>query len=378
MSYKRSKLFTFMSDSPDSTGDFDQATAGRTALRYLARAMHTVHPSDEPFVLSRAEKLAIQRLKIFTMLAAAAVVVLGIWVFYLPHVLWTDWFTKTHTTLGDWPLISILFAVLILYLVVHALILVHNGAIRLIEVTCQFPRFHDASYNRHLNQLAENGPQRSVFRLRMQPRPLLPWTMPGYLVTVLLLAFASDAIVQLGFRFWNGQPISPVSMVLSSTLVAAVWIGWATHQILQQAQIRVMVPLTIRQFTNDLVEEFGREPAFRRFLPGILQQAGVSSKPGNYPHLLLLEALMSRFAIDPDKMRVVRTDGFAEQLASCPNHIRQGVERLFLFTILIDGHLSPLERNRLRQWQNAGVVKTPMADVETMQRNFVKGEGLWV
>ncbi|MFD1144533.1 hypothetical protein ACFQ4C_25620 [Larkinella insperata] len=367
-----------MSDSPDSTGDFDQATAGRTALRYLARAMHTVHPSDEPFVMSRPEKLAIQRLKFFTMLAAAAVVVLGIWVFYLPHVLWTSWFMETHTALGDWPLISILFAALLLYLVVHALILIHNGAIRLVEVTCQFPRFHDTSYNRHLNQLAENCPQRSVFRLRMHPRPLLPWTMPGYLVMVLLLAFLSDALVQLGLRLWYGQPVSPVVMVLSSTVVAALWVGWATHRILLQAQIRVMVPLTIRQFTNDLVEEFGREPAFRRLLPGIMRQAGVSSKPGNYPHLLLFEALVSRFAMDPDKMRVVRTDGFTEQLAGCPSQIRQGVERLFLFTLLIDGHLSPLEQIRLRQWQNAGVVKTSAADVETMRRNFVKGEGLWV
>lgn len=367
-----------MSDSTDSTGDFDQATAGRATLRYLTRAIHTVHPSDEPFVLSNLERLAIQRIKVVTTLVAVAVGVLGIWAFYLPHILWTNWFTKTHTALGDWPLISILFAALILYLVIHALILVHAGAIRLVEMTCQFPRFHDTAYNRHINQLAENSPRRSLFRLRLHPRPLLPWTMPGYLGTVLLLAFASDGIVQLGLRLWNGRPVSPVVMVVSSTLVAALWIGWSTYRILQQAQIRVMIPLTVRQFTNELAEEFGREPTFRRLLPQVMQQAGLCLKPSNYPHLLLLEALLSRFAIDAEKLKTAQPESLTEPLAGCSRQVQQGLERLFIFSLLIDGAVSPVEQKRLEHARNAGLVKTPAAEIEATRRNFVKGEGLWV
>jgi hypothetical protein len=367
-----------MSDSTDSTGDFDQATSGRTTLRYLARAMHTDHPSDEPFVLNSAERHAIYRIKGATMLVSSALGVFGIWVFYLPHVLWAEWFAKTHTAFGDWPLISLLFAVLVLYLVLHGLLVVHTGAVRLIEMTCQFPRFHDSSYNRHLNQLAENSPQRSLFRLRMSPRPLFPWTISGYLVTVLLITFLSDGVLQLLLRFWSEPPISPFVTVLTSTVVVAIWLSWATYRILQQAQIRVMAPLTIRQFTNELVEEFGREPAFRQLLPTVLDFAAVSPKPDNYPHLLLVEAVVSRFSIDTENAMETEADSLSDQLAACPVAVRQGMERLFIFSILIDGHLSSLERKRLRQLQNTGLMTSSLADVKSMRRNFVRGEGLWV
>ncbi|WP_460672317.1 LBF_2804 family protein [Larkinella ripae] len=367
-----------MSDSTDSTGDFDQATAGRTTLRYLARAMHTDHPSDEPFVLNSSERHAINRIKGATMLVSSALGVLAIWVFYLPHVLWADWFAKTHTALGDWPLISLLFGLLIIYLLLHALILTHSGAIRLIEMTCQFPRFHDSSYNRHLNVLADNGRRQGQFRPRMSPRPLLPWTLSGYLVTVLLLAFVSGGLVQLALRLWNGQPVSPMVTVLSSTLVLAVWNSWATYRILQQAQIRVMVPLTVRQFINELAEEFGREPHFRQASPGILQQAGISAKPDNYPHLLLMEAMISRFSIESETVTKSPSETGPEHWTSCPKPVRQGLERLFVFSLLIDGHLSSPEKKRLRQLQQTGGFRTSVADAETMRRNFVRGEGLWV
>ncbi|WP_460635001.1 LBF_2804 family protein [Larkinella harenae] len=367
-----------MSDSTDSSGDFDQATKGRTTLRYLARAMHTDHPSDEPFVLNSVERLAINRIKGATMLVSSALGVLCIWVFYLPHVLWTNWFVETHTALGDWPLISVVFGALILYLLVYALIFVHNGAIRLLEITCQFPRFHDASYSRHMNQLAENSTQRSSFRLRLSPRPLLPWTLSGYLLTVLLLAFLVDGFFQVILRLMSPQPVSAVFTVLSSTLVVGIGNGWASYRILQQAQMRVMAPLTIRQFTNELAEEFGREPIFRNLLPVIMKRAGIWGKQKNYAHLLLLEAVTYRFAISPDQMNVVVPDAVSEQLRNAPAAVQQGLERLFVFSILIDGHLSSPEREQLRQLQHAGVVKMSLDVIESMRRNFAKGEGLWV
>lgn len=366
----------FMSDSTDSTGDFDQATAGRTTLRYLARAMHTDHPPDEPFVLNTAERRAIYRVKAATMLVSSVLGALGIWVFYLPHVLWADWFAETHTALGDWPLVSILFAVLIFYLLLHALILVHTGAIRLIEITCQFPRFHDSSYGRHLTQLADNNPPRGMFRLRLSPRPLLPWTLSGYWVTVLWLAFVSIALIHGTFRLWAEQQLLPTWIVLVSTLIIAVGNSWATYQILQQAQIRVMVPLTVRQFTNELVEEFGREPQFRSALPGVLSLAGVAEKPDNYPHLLLREAMSTRFSLNPRE--AISSETTLEQWHGAAKSIRQGMERLFLFSMLIDGHVSTLDQKAVRQFQNAGLIKMSVSDVESMRRNFVKGEGLWV
>lgn len=365
-----------MSDPTESTGNFDQATTGRTTLRYLARAMHTDHPSDEPFVLNETERHAIYRIKGATMLVASALGVFGVWVFFLPHVLWAKWFTETHTALGDWPLISILFAVLVFYLVLHALILLHTGAVRLIEMTCQFPRFHDSIYAKHLNQLAENSSQRSLFQLRLNPRPLLPWTLSGFLLTVLVLIFISNGLLQLALWFWSEQEMSPMKMVLLSTLVVAIWISWATYRILQQAQIRVMAPLTIRQFTNELAEEFGREPTFRQLIPGVLQQAAVSSKPDNYPQLVLVEALMTRFSIDSNAL--AGNESIPQQLANCSDSVRHGLERLFIFSILIDGHLSSLERSRLLELQNARVLTVSEADVESMRRNFVKGDGLWV
>ncbi|WP_128543204.1 LBF_2804 family protein [Larkinella soli] len=363
-----------MIEVPDSADDSSRVPLNRTALRYLVRVVNADHPSDEPFVLNGMERRVIRRLKAGATLVSAFLGAAAVWVVYLPHIFWREWFTRTHTALGDWPLVSILFAALVLYLMLHAQIMVHSWAVRLVEIACQFPRQHDAQFGTHLKKLAGNSTQRGMFRPRLTPRPLLPWTMPGYLLTIFILALLSDGLLQLAARIGKGGPLEPYFMVMSSTVVFALWSGLATVSILKQAQVRIMAPLTIRQFVNELCEEFGRDQTFRGQIPGVLQYAAVSLKPDNYPHLLLIESLTARFNLRYE----MPTAYLPEQLAACPEHIRQGLERLFIFSILIDGELSSLEGQRLRRLDSAVGLSTPPGEVKAVLRNFLKGDGLWV
>jgi len=359
-----------MPNQSEPTGRFDRA-----ALRYLARVVDTDHPSDEPFVLNKNERRVIGWVKAGTIITSAALGMAGVLTFYLPHYAWPAWFTQTHVGSWTWPLISWLWLLLLLYIGWHLLSAMHRWAVRLVEITCQFPRYHDSHYGRHLKQLAEKNPAQTTLRLTFTPRPLLPWTMPGYLLTMILIGLVVNITIQLVTRYGlQYQSPMPTDMIIIGGSFFALINSWASYQILRQAQIRVMTPLTIRQFVNELGDEFGRDLLFQEMLPILLDYIGLPASQQHYGHLLLLESLTYRFNLGSAQTSI----DFPEYLASCPEHIRQGLERLLIFCVLIDGHLSRSEEQQLHQLLITGGLKISVVDIKAMGHEYVAGRGLWV
>ena len=349
-------------------------------LRYLRGALDTQHPNDQPYVMSKVEHRVIREVKNRTMAQAALIGVLGILLFYLPQYFWPGFFANTDLTIADTtyglPLVRILFGLLLLYLEINLLLHLNIRAVRVIMAVCQFPRLYDAQYERHLRALSDAAMDRDNLghlHFGLDPYLVLPqWGLMLFLVVNKLKALATTLTLRLVLRVSRAGVSSLADLI--GMPVMAFWNAWATRSIIHEAQVRVMAPLTIREFVDELHEEWHQNDVFCQLIPEALQFVAIPKRQYNYAHLVFTETLMDRFGLT-----VIRpTGGFLEKLAQAPDDVRQGLERLIIFGALIDGKLSWFERRRLRQLRKKGWLTHTLTSIETIGKAFNRGEGLWV
>jgi hypothetical protein len=363
---------------PNNTpGPIDQL-----ALRYLRGALDSVHPTDEPFVMSEQESRIIRKVRRETLWLAGFLGALGVIVLYMPQYLWPSFFRNTQLTLFGYsleaPLVTTLYGILLVYLELYALLYVNLRAVRYVMAVCQFPRHHDAQYERHLHALADAAREREdrgILRYGIDPYLGLPqWGLTAFLVVNKLKAALSNILLKFLLKRLFGRFIVRQVTDFASVPIYAFWNVWASHCVVHEAKIRVMAPLTIREFVDELHDEWRHNAAFCILIPEALQYVAILKRQYNYAHLLLTETLMDRFGL-----QVINPTGrFLDRLAEAPAEVRQPLERLVIFGVLIDGKLSWFEKRRLRQLQQRGWLTYSMADIEQIGREYYEGRGLWV
>ena len=363
---------------PDNVpGPIDQL-----GLRYLRGALEAPHPTDEPFVMNNRESHVIAKIRWQTLGMAGTFGVLGVVLLYLPQYMWPAFFNNTDLTFLDktyaLPLVTILYSMLVVYLEIYALLHINLRAVRYVMAVCQFPRQYDAQYERHLHSLADAAQEdekQGIFRFGIDPYPGLPqWALTAFFVVNKLKAAFCALVLRVVLWGLPGQFVVRQMTDLVGMPVYAFWNIWASDRIIHEAKIRVMAPLTIRDFVDSLYEEWKHNKAFCELLPEALQYVSILERQHNYAHLLLTETLMDRFGL-----QVIKPTGrFLDRLAEAPAEVRRPLERLIIFGVLVDGGISRFEKRRLRQFQQRGWLSYSIGDIEEIGREYYRGRGLWV
>lgn len=360
--------------------DDAQGPTSQLALRYLRGALDTTHPNDQPYVLSAVESRTFRQVKRQTTAQTALVGALGILIFYASPYFWPVFFADTTLTVANstynLPLVRGLFGLLITYLEVDFLLYLNIQAVQIIMAVCQFPRLYDAQYERHLRALFEAAIDKKhppYLRFGVEPYLGFPrWGLSLFFAVAKLKALISTATFQFVWRVgqvgitsasdWLGLP------------VFAFWNAWATQSVIREAQVRVMAPHTIREFVDDLHEEWQQNELFCQLIPEALEFVAIPKRQYNYAHLVLTETLMDRFGLG-----VIRpAGGFLAKMKTAPSDVRKGLERLIIFGALIDGRLSWFEQRRLRQLRAKGYLSQRLSAIRKIGRTYNRGEGLWV
>lgn len=362
----------------NSTGPFDHL-----ALRYLRQALDASHPIDEPYVLNPVESRVIRRTKVLTLTLAALLGVLGVLLLYLPQYSWPTFFQNTTiTAFGETyslPLVTTLYGLLLVYVEVNLLIGLNLVGVKAIMQICQFPSAHDAQYERHLQALAKATLEKTSSPiLRFGIDPYL--NMPRWGLTIFfLLNVTKAALSNLGLKFMLRRLIGPYTARqitdLAGMPIYAAWNAYASWQVLREAQVRVMAPLTIREFVNELYDEWGNNEQFQPLILEALQYVAILKRQHNYAHFLLTETLTDRFGL---RKNLTLTGHFAEQAIHTPVEVRRSLERLIVFGVLVDGRLSWLEKSRLRQLRKKGFLTYSADEIQRIGDDYNQGRGLWV
>ncbi len=364
---------------PDNnTGPFDHLS-----MRYLRQALEIPHPIDEPYVLNEFECRVVRRTKNLVLTLSVLLGALGILAFSLPQQKWPDTFSTTSIAIFgqpyNLPLVNSLYALLLVYLVVNILLSLSGWGVKMIMEVCQFPRAHDAQYERHIQAIADEGPGRSragFFRLGLDPYLTMPrWGLPiFFLLNILKATFIMLALWLILGQFANEYTLHQTIESLSVP-VFAFWNGWAAWQVLHEAQIRVMAPTTIREFVHELHEEWGNNDQFFPTIMEALQYASILKGPVSYAHFLLTETIVDQFGLSVD---APLCGHFTEQLVSLPLPVRRSLERLIVFASLVDGRLSWVEKRRLRTLRQRGFLTYSAREIQRISRDYNQGRGLWV
>jgi len=367
----------FNQPSNDSSGPLSQLT-----MRYLRGALDAPHPTDEPYVLNEVEAWVIRRVRLRTLVLAASLGVMVVLLYYLPHYFWPAFFQEFTLTIKGIncavPAISILYALLLVYVEVHALMYVNLNAIRTIMAICQFPRAHDAQYEQHLRAIARaalNAQYGSVFSFQSDTHFGRPgWGLSSYFWINMVKAMLSFSLLQslLG-RVASNLMFRQMATLLGMPIFA-FWNAFASFRILREAQVRVMAPLTIHSFVDELYEEWGKHEQFRQLAPAVLSYIGIQKRHYNYAHHLLAETIEHRFGLTLDNPQVHALN----QPPAIPAEVRTGLERLIIFATLVDGRLSASEKKCLRYLRTKGWITYALADIQQIGRQYNEGKGLWV
>lgn len=361
----------------DSSGPLNHLT-----MRYLRRALDAPHPTDEPYVLNEVEAWVIRRVRLRTFLLAAGLGFMVVLFYYLPHYFWPAFFKDFALTIKGIsyavPVISILYGVLLIYVEVHALMYVNLNAIRTIMAICQFPRAHDAQYEQHLRAISRaalNAQYGNIFSFESDRHFGRPsWGLSSFFWINMVKALLSFSVFKsLVGRFASGLVFRQTAIMLGMPILG-LWNAFASFRILREAQVRVMAPLTIHSFVDELYEEWGKHEAFRQIAPAVLSCIGIQKRHYNYAHHLLAEAFEHRFGLTLETPAV----DLLNQSPAIAAEVRNGLERLIIFAALVDGRLSASEKKSLRYLRTEGWVTYALADIQQIGRQYNNGKGLWV
>lgn len=352
------------------------------ALHYLRQALDMSHPPDEPYVLNPVESRLIRRTKVITLSLVALLSIVGILLFYGPQYNWPYLFKPTTVRafgmIYGLPLITILYASLLIYLEVSLLLVLNLWGVKMIMNVCGFPRAHDARYEQHVQALEDSAFKQSYshfFQYGVAPYLNTRWG----LFILFLLSTAKAALTTMVLKFSLMRFLSQYALRQSVDMAAmpiyTLWNTWTSWQLLHEAQVRVMAPTTIREFVHELYEEWGRNDQFRPLVLGALQHVMIFHQQANYAHLLLTETLTDRFNLAAD---MVQSSSFVDQALQAPLAMRRSLERLIVFSVLIDGKLSWFEKRQLRELRRSGFLTYSTTEIQRMGTNYNEGRGLWV
>lgn len=349
------------------------------AMRYLRRALDTSHPTDEPYVMSDVELFLTQRVVYATLLVTALISVLTILLFQFSRLTWPDFFAATAVDFAtitiEVSLITLLFASLLIYLAVYLTTSVNRLGTRAIAQICQFPRLHDLRYEHHTETMFRMArSKRQPFRLGVGIRAYMAWSRSGlllYFTISTIIGFVASSLVTQ----WLLAYIPTWAAVCIGILLHTSWLVYRAWRVQFELRIRILAPLTIRSFVNELREEWHTDEQFQTIVTDALNYAGILSSLHVYVHLLLAENLTDRVnaAVLPHN-----PDDFLPRMAALPVVMQRSVERLLLFSMLIDGHFTGKERKRLQQLKNHKLLTYTLSDIKQLRDDYIAGKGLWL
>lgn len=348
-------------------------------MRYLRRSLDTSHPTDEPYVMGDDEVFLTQRVTYATLLATGVVSTLTVLLFQLSQLAWPNFFTHTAVVFMNTtfmlPLITLLCASLLLYLAIHLTTGVNRIGVRAIAQIFQFPRIHDPRYDYHTETMARLARfKRHSYRLNpglnahmLQPR--------SGLLSHFMITLTGGFIVSSLLTYWL---YSCVNEAVAIGIGLALYLGWSIYvakRVQFELTVRILAPTTIRSFVNELREEWHTNEQFQSVLTDVLNYAGVLHNLHVYAHLLLVETLTDRVnvAVLPHA-----SDDFLPQIAALPPDMQRSIERLLIFSMLIDGHFTSQERKRLQKLQDYKLLTYSLDDVNQLRDDYVAGKGLWL
>ena len=360
------------------------------AFKYFLRLRGNRKPTEEVsqeqlyHILNAAEQRAISKIERKALFWAAMYGVLGVLVLYLPYYFFPTLFPQSTFYIGEerftLGLVFIVYGFVLVAIELVALSLLNLWAVHRIADICQFPPAQDPRHDEYLEALFIVGMEKKSKKLlNFGINPLAGISkvqLMLYTALFLFKATISNLLLKIVLRRLSGRLVIRAYVDLIGIPVFAFWNAYATALVIKEAKVRIMAPTLIEEMSRYLQQRVAPEEDFRQLIYHTLQIVAMFKRNFHYNHYLLANTLVVDFQIANQTYQFLDKITFLSQLRKLEGAAKEGFAKLFVFGMLIDGHISLQEERVLRQLYQDGTLLVSPKQVKYWTKQFLKGKGL--
>lgn len=359
----------------------------RLAFNYFIKMVkkYAAEAEDEYHLLNDKEVKAIHKIRQWALIWSAVLGVLGVLVLYLPIHFFPWLFPDTLINL-PWlgltkvPIISTIYSIVLVVIEIYYLTIVSLQAVHKMAKVCGFPNANDPDYEKHLEGLYSIGMERESTEMAKYGINPMAGLNKYYLMLIVVVnrlkGTITNLLIKLLLKRLLGRVMLRLWINLAGIPVYAFWNAWATNSVIKEAKVRIMAPNMVIRLTDQLYEILKDDEEFKDFLFDALQFIAVIKRKFHHNHYFLVEKLILKFDIETKDQQTLAQEELIAKLNSINSEAREGIAKLFLFGMIIDGKLSLKEKKTLQELQKRGLVTFDWSILKRWEHSFVNGQGL--
>lgn len=355
------------------------------ALKKL-KASEGNKPSFNLHILTQDEILALKKIKKETYWKAAIAGALGVLVLYIPYHIWEEaLFPKRDFWIPyyeDYITLEIEFMIygfILVILEIWYLTYINILAVCNIASTCGSPDPSDPNYEASIKALVTVSLEKRSKQLKtigINPyHGLSKWGVFVFQLLLRLKATASNLLFKMIVRKGLGRYALRLMVDLVGIPVYAFWNVWGSRKVINEARLRVMAPPLVMRFSKKMYGIYKDDEDFNKCLYDTLQQIAITKRAFHDNHFLLATTLLTEFDI-PTVENLAYNKKYFEQIQALNQRTRDGIVHLLVFGMVMDGSLSPREKNLIEKLGEKGMMPYPESQIIQWKSDFFEGKGL--
>jgi hypothetical protein len=338
-------------------------------------------------LLSEKEKKALQNLRWQTLFLAGLFGGLGVVLLYLPyhlfgHIFWIVKADLPWLGLTELPVGFTVYGIALAIVEIFALTFLNLHTVRKMANICGFAQPDDRDFRRQNEVLFEVGLEKPADKLLtfgidpfegLSKTKLLIFNTLVALKATLSNMFVKIVVSRILTRFAIRANLADYVGVP----IFAFWNIYATNRVIYEAKIRILAPNLIAQLNRHLYSELSDNEEFKEVLFDILKFIAIAKRDFHHNHYLLVESMIKTFKIQVEKRKNLNQIDLVQKIQQLSPEVKEGLAKLFIFGILIDGRLSNQELRVLEGLaQESKLIKFDSQMLKKWENSFINGNGL--
>jgi hypothetical protein len=347
---------------------------------------YDVQEDAELFILSEEEIQTLKDIRKNTFWKAGIAGALGVILLYIPYHYFGDiLFPMNHIWVPvyedylDVEVSFLIYSLVLVLLEIWYLTYINVQAVSGIAHVCGHPNPTDENYEHNVNALIAVGLEKKQKELKsIGINPYEGLSKIGVMIFQFLLrlkATASNILFRIIVKKMLGRYALRLVLDMAGIPVYAFWNIWGSRKVMNEARVRVMAPPLIKRCADILYEEQKENPEFVRHIYDTLQLISESKRSFHYNHFLLSISVLNKFEIEI-KEEPEYNEKFLKQIPDLSSQSRDGVQKLFVFGIMIDGRLSYREKKAIRYLKERNVLEYPEEQIVQWSQEYFEGKGI--
>jgi len=343
--------------------------------------------SDAEYLLNAHEIKALAKIRQRSLLTSASFGALGVIFLYLPyhlfgHIFWTYPAKLPYLGKTELPIAFTLYGIVLAIAEILALTFLNLRTVRQIASVCNFPKPQNPHYQRFMNILFEVSLEKPATKmlafginpleglsktqiLVYQTFTALKATLSNMFVKVIVSRILARFAIRANLADYVGIPIF------------AFWDAYATNRVIREAKIRILAPHLITLLTQKLKKQLIDNQDFKLVLYDSLKFIAIAKRSFHHNHYLLAESLIEAFELEIQSRPALSEADLIQKAKKLNQEAREGLTKVLILGMLIDGKLSRQERKALLDLsQKDELIELDLAQLKKWETSFIQGKGL--